>query len=205
MGKQKHLARIMDLFKKSPVVNFSSVERIVKNEKNVKQYTKQLIRNLIKQGRINKITKGYYSIHDDPSLIVFCFKPSYLGLQNALSFHNLWEQETNPVIITTRNIRKGIRVVFGRNVIMRRIDRKYIFGFELYLDGDFYLPYSDIEKTFIDMVYFKQPLDKEIIREFKKKIDKKKLGDYLKRYPKRFRDRFMKIARLDNKKRKHDK
>ena len=33
MGKQKYLLRVTSLFKESPVVNFSSIERIVKNKK----------------------------------------------------------------------------------------------------------------------------------------------------------------------------
>jgi predicted transcriptional regulator of viral defense system len=181
MGKQKYQKEILEFFKKSPVVDFSSIRRIIKEK--TPSYTKQLVRNLIIQGKISKLAKGYYTIHDDNSLIVFCFKPSYLGLQHALSFHNLWEQETNPIVITTRKIRQGVRVVMGRNVILRKIDKKYIFGFDYYLDGDFYLPYSDVEKTFIDMVYFRQPLDKEVITNFKKKIDKKKLSSYLKNYP----------------------
>jgi len=186
MGKQKYLLRVTSLFKESPVVNFSSIERIVKNKKNIKQYTKQLIRNLIKQGKINKLTKGFYTSRDEISLIVFCFKPAYLGLQNAMSFHNLWEQETVPVVITTRNLRVGIRRVFDMNVSIRKIDKKYIFGFEYYKDGEFYFPYSDIEKTFMDMVYFRQPLDEEVINNFREKIDKKKLKSYLEKYPPEF-------------------
>ncbi len=189
MGKQKYLSRVDSLFKKSPVVNFNSIQRIVKNKKN---YTKQLIRNLLKQGKIKKLAKGYYTSHNEISLIVFCFKPAYLGLQDALSHHNLWEQETIPVIITSKKARQGIRNIFGANVLIRRIDKKYLFGFEYYKDGDFYFPYSDIEKTFIDMIYFRQHLDKEIILEFKKKMDKKKLKLYLKKYSKRF------IKKIDN-------
>ena len=85
------------------------------------------------------------------------------------------------------------------NVLVRRLDKKYMFGYEYYKypleNRDIYLPYSDIEKTFIDMVYYRQPLDEEVIIEFRKKIDKKKFKDYLKKYPKKFRDRV--ISRLD--------
>lgn len=185
MGKIRYVNDIRIFFKKSPVVDIQSLKKFIKKKN--KDYIHLLINNLLKKGEIRKITKGFYSIYEDPSLIVFCFKPSYLGLQNAMSFHNLWEQETNPIVITTRNLRKGIRKVFDRNVFIRRIDKKYIFGFEYYKDGDFYFPYSDVEKTFIDMIYFRQPLDKEVILEFRKKIDKKKLKEYLKRYHEKFR------------------
>ncbi len=187
MGKIKYIDKIRKFFKESPVVDIGSLKKFI--TKKDKDYIYLLINNLLKKKEIRKITKGYYTIHEDPSLIVFCFKPSYLGLQNAMSFHNLWEQETNPIIVTTRNLRKGIREVFDRNVIIRKIDKKYMFGFDYYKDGDFYFPYSDIEKTFIDMVYFKQPMDEELLKEFKKKIDKKKLKGYLKKYPEMFRKR----------------
>ena len=189
MGKEKHLKKIGNLFEKSPVVDFSSIERIIKRKKNIKQYTKQLIRNLIFKGKIKGLAKGYYTKYDEVGLTVFCFKPAYLGLQDALSFHNLWKQETIPVIITTKKVRQGIRKILGMNVLIRRIDKKYMFGFDYKQEGEFYLPYSNIEKTFIDMIYFKQPLDKEALENFKKRIDKKKLKRYLKKYPKRFRKR----------------
>ncbi len=193
MGKIKYINEIRRFFKESPVVDINSLKKFIRRKN--KSYIYLLISNLLKKAEIKKITKGFYSVYEDPSLIVFCFKPSYLGLQNALSFHNLWEQETNPVVITTRNLRNGIRRVFDRNVIIRKIGKKYLFGFEYYKDGDFYFPYSDIEKTFIDMVYFRQPLDKEVINEIKKRINIGKLNLYLKKYPKRFRGKVNKILR----------
>jgi predicted transcriptional regulator of viral defense system len=198
MGKIKYVNDIRKFFRESPVVDINSLKKFI--SKKDKKYIYLLISNLLKKKEINRITKGYYTIYDDASLIVVCFKPSYLGLQDAMSFHNLWEQETNPVVLTTNNIRSGLRKVFERNVILKRVPGKYMFGYEYYKypleNRDIYLPYSDIEKTFIDMVYFRQPLDKENILEFKKKIDKKKLNDYLRKYPKKFRDKVM--SRLNN-------
>jgi len=103
MGKIKYQEEIKELFRKSPVVSYSSIEKIVKNKKNIKQYTKQLIRNLLLKKKIKRLAKGYYTIINDSSLAVYCFKPAYLGLQDSLSFHNLWEQETIPVIIVLKN------------------------------------------------------------------------------------------------------
>ena len=195
MGKEKHLKEILDLFEKSPVVEFSSAERIVKKKKNIKQYTKQLIRNLILKGRIKRLTKSFYTLHGDPSLAVFCFKPSYLGLQDALSFHNLWEQETIPVIITVRKARPGIRKILGMNVLIKRLNKRYLFGFDYYEYKNFYLPYSDIEKTLIDLIYFKERLNKEMVKNIVKRIDIKKLNSYLKSYPRQIKDRVMKTIK----------
>lgn len=184
MGKKKYIDKILNLFDKSPVVDYSSIERVVREKNNRSSYTKQLVRGLIKNGKIKRITKGYYTKTEDYQLSVFCFKPAYLGLQDALSFYNIWEQETIPVIVTIRKIRPGIRKVFGKNVLLRKLNKKYFFGYEYLEDNNFYLPYSDIEKTFIDMVYFKQRIDEETLKTIKSKINKTKLNLYLKKYPK---------------------
>lgn len=191
MGKIKHIQKIREFFKKTPVVGISSLKRFLKSKN--KNYIYLLINKMLKKGEIKKITRGFYTIHEDPVLAVFCFKPAYIGLQDALSAHNLWEQETIPVIITTRKIRQGIRKVFGNNIMIRRIARKYFFGFEYKKYGDFYIPVSDIEKTFIDMFYFKQKMDKELLKNFRKRISKKKLEKYLKIYPKKQKKFFKKI------------
>jgi len=185
MGKIKYLGDVERLFEKSPVVSFASIKRVIGKRGG---YTKQLVRNLILKSKIKKLAKGCYTKYDENSLAVFCFK-GYLGLQDALSFHNLWEQETIPVIITGKKVRQGIRDIWGGNVLVRRIDKRYLFGFDYFREGEFYFPYSDIEKTFIDMIYFNENLSEEVLVEIRKKIDRKKLRGYLRKYPKRFRER----------------
>lgn len=193
MGKEKYVKRVMELFKDSPVVDAKSIARVIKSKRRVKQYNKQLIRNLLLRGKIKKLTKGCYTIHDDSSLAVFCFTPAYLGLQDALSFHNLYEQETIPVIITTRKVRRGIRKILGINVLVRVINKKYFFGFEYQKSGNFYIPYSDIEKSFIDMIYFKERLDINSLSEIKRRINKIKLNSYLKVYPKKTKKKILEL------------
>ncbi|MBI5392602.1 hypothetical protein HZA96_01915 [Candidatus Woesearchaeota archaeon] len=178
MGKIKYLDKIEKLFEKSIVVDNASLQKYVKD----KSYTKQIVHHLLRKGKIKKITKGLYTIHNDPQLAVFCFKPAYLGLQDALSMHNLWEQETIPIIITTRKIRQGIRTVFGANVLIRRIEKKHFFGYEHMQQGNLYLPYSDIEKTFIDLVYYNEQINDETLKMIRKKINNGKLLAYLKDY-----------------------
>jgi len=194
MGKQKYQKQIEALFNKSPIVSYSSIERIIRQKKNT-NYTKQLVRNLILKDKIRKLSKGVYTSRNTPQLAVLSFKPSYLGLQDALSFHNLWEQETIPVIITSRKIRSGIRSIMGSNILIRKIDPKLLFGFDYLSDGEIYLPYSDIEKTLIDMVYFKEKLSEEAQNNIIRTINKKKLESYLKHYPKRTQEQVRKIIR----------
>ncbi|MBS3092597.1 hypothetical protein J4466_04220 [Candidatus Pacearchaeota archaeon] len=193
MGKNKHIAAIESLFRRSPIVSSSSIKKIIKKDKKSSTYYKQVIRNLIAKDRIKKLAKGYYTIHNNISLAVFCFKPAYFGLQDALSFHDLWEQESIPVILTSRKIRPGARTMMNSRILIRRIDKKYFFGLEYKKEGDFFLPYSDIEKTFIDMVYFNERLSQEAIINIKKKADRKKINLYLKKYPKKFQKRALSL------------
>jgi len=193
MGKEKYQKSIEELFKKSLIVNYRSIEKIVRQNKEANQYAKQMVRNLLAKGKIRRLAKGFYTSRNDPSLVVFCFKPAYLGLQDALSFHNLWEQETIPVVITTKKVRLGIRKVFGMNVLIRHIDKKYFFGYDYIKQDGFYLPYSCIEKTIIDMVYFREKINKELSKEIKKRVDFKRLSSYMNKYPGNIKKSVLKI------------
>ena len=187
MGKDKYLKEIENLFERSPVVSYSSIIRLMKSKNKVKYYPKRIINYLISKEKIKRLAKGYYTKSNDASLSVYCFQPDYLGLQDALSHHNIWEQETVPIIITTRKVRQGIRSILGKNVFLRRIQKKYFFGIEYALQDGLAMPYSDIEKTFLDMIYFKEKLGEEVLSEFRNRLDIKKLKGYLKRYPKRIK------------------
>ncbi|EQD66731.1 transcriptional regulator, partial [mine drainage metagenome] len=80
------------------------------------------------------------------------FLPFYYGLEDALSLRGFWEQETNPVIITPRKVRNGVRQFDSRNYVVRRIDRKMFFGYTFVNYEEFYIPVSDTEKTLIDLI-----------------------------------------------------
>lgn len=189
MGKEKYRKDILALFAKSPVVHISSIARIITAKKHVKQYVKRSVHYLIQQGKIQQLTKGWYTTRDDITLAVFCFQPAYFGLQDALSFHRLWEQETIPLIITTKKVRPGIRTVLGKNVLLRRLEQRYFFGIVYDHQHDAAVPYSDLEKTFIDFFYFRESLRDDVLSFFLKKLNRKKLNIYLNRYPKKFRER----------------
>ncbi len=193
MGKEFYQRRVEELFAKSAVVSYASIERIIRDRKKKSNYAKQLIRNLVRKGTIKPLMKGFYTSRNDASLLVFCLQPAYLGLQDALSFHQLWEQETVPVVITTRRVRQGVRSVLGSNALVRRIKKEYCFGFEYAQDGELYLPCSDVEKTFIDIVYFKENVDDSVLRAIKSRLDRTKLNRHLSKYPPSLRKRVEKL------------
>lgn len=184
----KYINKVRQYMERTPVFDTKSVTRLVGNAK----YTYVLLNHLLRKGEIKRLTKGYYTIHEEPTLIVYCLKPAYLGLQDAMSFHNLWEQETMPIVLTVRKVRIGIRHVFGNNVMIRRLSPKHFFGYDYHTVDGLHLPVSDIEKTFIDMVYFNE-LRNDMVRPFKRKINKKKLQEYLKKYDKKFADKVLRM------------
>lgn len=192
MGKIIHINKIREFIKSVPVFRVRDIELLVGN----RNYTHLILHKLTKKGEIKRVAKGWYSLYDDPIVSVFCFKPAYIGLQEALSLHNLWEQETNVVIITTKKVRVGIRELLGNNVILRTIEPKYFFGFDLIKYESLFVPVSDIEKTLIDFVYFKESLARETLREIIKRMNKQKLIEYLKKYPSKFKQKVRKLAKV---------
>lgn len=188
--KGKHVNRIREYIKRTPVASMSSISALVPD----RNYAYVVMDHLLRRGEVRRITRGYYTMREEPSLLVYCLKPAYIGLQDAMSFHDLWEQETNPVIITARKVRPGVRRVLGQNVWIRRISPEYLFGYDYMASDDFLLPVSDVEKTFIDMVYFRE-MRKEIVGEFRKRIDRGKLEKYLKKYESNFKKKVIEILR----------
>jgi len=185
VGKVKHLDKLMEFAKGTAAFRARDAELATGN----RNYSYLLLHNLLAKNRIKKVVRGWYSVHEDPVVSVFCFKPAYIGLQEALSLHGVWEQETNVVILTARKVRTGIRQIMGSNVILHRIDQRYFFGMEHVKYDSFFIPVSDIEKTMIDLVYFNEIPAREVLREIRRRLDKEKMQGYLKSFPPNFRER----------------
>ncbi len=168
---------------KSPVMTLQELKATLKFKGIKPAYLKRLINYLIKRREIIRITKGVYTFHDDITVAGFAFRPFYYGLENALTLRGLWEQGTNPMILTPRNVRTGIRKFGSGNYSIFRIKKQLFFGYDLIKYYDFWIPVSDYEKTLIDLVYFKRYIRKDVAYEIRKRINKKKLNHYLKTYP----------------------
>jgi predicted transcriptional regulator of viral defense system len=190
------LDTIMEYAGRTPVFDTGSVARLAGD----RRYAYLILNRLLKAGRIRRVTKGFYTTREDPSLLVFCLKPAYLGLQDAMSFHGLWEQESNPVILTSRKVRPGTRRLFGSSVIIRRISPRHLFGYEHIRQDDILLPVSDVEKTLIDLVYFKE-LRKDMAKAFMGRIDREKMDTYLLKYDVRLAGRVLRLLGQDPAKR----
>jgi len=176
----KYLAKFREHFSDRPVFTIRDAKLFLSEMGASKEYCYLLISNLLKKGEIKKLKRGVYTFGDDPMLAGFAFSPSYHGLQDALSILDLWDQETNTVIVTPLKVRRGVRKMLGGKVIIRRINRNMFFGYTVVRYFNYWIQVSDVEKTLIDFVYFKEPLQPDVLKEMRERMDKKKLEEYLK-------------------------
>jgi predicted transcriptional regulator of viral defense system len=181
----KYREQVEKAFKNQPIFKLRDVKTLLSKEKTSTAYLHLMIHQMLKKRQIHKITQGIYSFQEDPTNYGFAFTPFYYGLQNALSLQNIGTQETNPVIITPRKVRLGIRNIGGTNFILHRIQRKLFFGYQFIKYYDIEIPVSDLEKTLLDFIYYRQPLNTETIEELTPRLNTKKLAKYIQQYPKK--------------------
>ena len=173
------VSEVIEAFSRVPSFNSIELDLLLSSSDTSANYRKLLVHNLIGTGRLRRISKGIYTFLDDVEVVCFAYRPSYYGLQEALSLLDLWEQETNPVVITPLHVLQGIRTFDGRNYLVRRINRRMFFGVDLIRYPDFWVPVSDIEKTLIDFVYFGEFLPEDTLMRIRRNINREKLGRYL--------------------------
>ncbi len=175
----KYMHDLVSHFFSKPAFSVDELKAYFHRRQAPEGYHKVLIQNLLNSGKIFRIARGSYTFHEEIQYVGFAFKPFYYGLEDALSLRELWEQETNPVIITPRKVRNGLRQFEGRNYLIRWIDRKMFFGYSLIKYGEFYIPVSDIEKTLIDLFYFGVKIPSDTLEEILKLIDRERFVGYL--------------------------
>ena len=177
----KYMTEFKENFSSKPAFSSYEVKNFFSFREGPDGYYKTILNNLVRSGRIFRITRGHYTFYNEVQFTGFAFKPFYYGLQDALSLTNIWEQETNPVIITPRKVRSGTRIFEGRNYLIRWIDRKMFFGYSLLSYGDFFIPVSDVEKTIIDIVYYHEFVPEDIKEVLMERVRENILQEYLSR------------------------
>ena len=195
----KYMKQFTEEFSRKPAFVIDEVKSFLHRRNASDGYYKLLVQNLLKSNRIHKITRGAYSFYDEVQYAGFAFQPFYYGLEDALSLRGLWEQETNPVIVTPRKVRTGVRQFESRNYIVRHIKRDMFFGYSLLLYDQFYIPVSDIEKTLIDIVYFGIRVPDETLVTIIRRLNRDTFNTYLAEIPENLSKRIRKVA---NKKKK---
>ena len=140
---------------------------------------------------------GYYSFYDDIMLTGFSYYPSYYGLESTLFILKLWEQETNPVIITPLHVRTGLMQFNGGNYSVRKMSRQLFFGYTHVKYFDFYIPVFGVENTLIDFVYYNEKIPPQLFIELKANANKKIIKTYISRITdNRIRNKILKSMEL---------
>ena len=188
MGKKVHIDAVRRFISSTPAFRAKDVEVLTGD----RGYALLALHNLERKGEVHRVTRGWYSAGEDPTVAVSAFSPAYLGLQDALSLRGAWEQETNVVIVTCSKAKPGVREALGSRIVVHRIDPEYFFGFDFLPYGKAAVPVSDVEKTLIDLVYFGESPGREVLRRLLGRSDEGVLRGYLERYPGAFRSRFAK-------------
>ena len=201
----KYVKDFIKHFKQKPAFSLRECRAFLKEKGISQQYLKFFLHYLKKKGMMQGITKGYYTMHDDPIVAGFAFKPFYYGLQEALSLHDLWEQETNLVIITTRKVRTGSRAILGARVIIRRVKPEFFHGFEHLQHYDLYLPVSTPEKTLLDFLHFKEEIPKDALENIKTAVNPERMRELLKRHSIQTRNKIQKILGMQPENQKQTK
>ncbi len=183
----KYVEKFIEHFSKTPVFSAKDADRFLIYNGAGSTYTKRFIYIMIKEGRIFRIAKGMYTVYDNAEVIGFAFSPFYYGLLYSLSYYDIWEERANTEIVTTRIVRSGEKKSLDTNISVFRIPRRFFFGYSMVKGDLFYYPISDLEKTFIDIIYFRINIRQETMKKLVSKLNKKKLYKYVSVYPISFR------------------
>lgn len=158
---------------------------------------KKRIYELKEKGWLVPLKKGLYFVSDistrgfigiSPFVIASAFnKDSYLSLDSALSFYNLFEQ----MLRTTTSIttRASKHYLFqGHLYRFLKIKKKLYFGFRTEVIEGHYIKIAELEKLFLDYLYFKNDtysldLIIEKLQRAKDKLNLDKLFDYAEKFP----------------------
>ena len=167
-------AEIIKRFESMPIFTLGDVNQIIPN----RAYTKKFLKKMCKTGKIFRIHKNRYTMHDDPFLIsTFLTKPSYISGASALSYHRLITQIPNEVFCATM---KKNKIIKYKQIINFR-NTNYFFGFKPYEYEKFKIQIATPEKAIIDSF---SVIPISIFEEAFESINEEIMIEYLKRIKK---------------------
>jgi len=137
--------KVLNYFKNLPVFSLADLTQIIAN----KEYAKKFLRRMVREGKIKKIKRDFYTLYEDPFLIsTFLIKPSYITGISALLFYRLTTQIPKDVFCCTTKTNKTIKWISDINFF----HTKYFFGFALQEYEGFSIPIATPEKAIIDSI-----------------------------------------------------
>ncbi len=178
-----------------PVFTITDLRVFLGNTRISQRYLKLLINHLIRRKEITRISRGAYTFHKEMAVVGFAYSPFYYGMEDALSYRNLWTQSANPTIITTRNVRNGLRKFVNSNYMVKQAPTNLFFGFDFIKYYELWIPVSDPEKTLIDLVYYNHDIRVDALEKLADALNRRRLAEYLEHYSKNFRKKVMGILK----------
>lgn len=139
---------------------------------------------LVKQNKINRIKRGYYSLKEIENKFKLqkSFRNTYVAIQSVLEFYGSTTQRFNNLDLISENVLKN-KQVGGVLVNFHRVKSELFFGYKKEVIDDTEIFVSNIEKTIIDCVYFSSKVylmeTLDFIRKYKEGIDLDLLESYL--------------------------
>ena len=171
--KSIHLLKRLERF---PLFTENDVSKIINKSQ---KYVRTLLYRLHKQGLIKRIERGKYTLHADGLIFAsHIIKPSYVSLWTALRYHNLTQQQPTSFFIMCPVKRKSIKL---QNSELIFISTKNMFGYKKERYSDFDIFMAEPEKTIIDALLFKIPIEHIEFALDNGVFDFKKLAEYAKK------------------------
>ena len=157
---------------------------LVKITEQTKEILKSKLTILVKQKKIFRLKKGYYSLNviENKFQLQKIYKNTYIALYSALEYYESTTQRFNNLDLITRNILNK-QTINKTTINFHKVNANLFFGFEKIQINNTEVFISTIEKTIIDCVYFSSKIYltevNKFIRKFKEKINIKILKSYL--------------------------
>ena len=137
----------------------------------------------LEERKLGKADMSFFEILKN-ALDIKGVKKWYFGLETALKFNDLTHEFFTVTYVVNDTIaRTKVRKIMGRKVKFHKfVDKMFSFGVVNHV-----FPYSDSEKTLLDLYYLGH-YDKENFENLTKNLSKSKLKNYSKNYDKKTRD-----------------
>lgn len=137
--------KTIEHFRKAPVFSLADVTQLIEN----RNYAKKFLQRMVREGKIKKIMRDSYTLHEDPFLVsTYLIRPSYLSSISALLFHRLTTQIPNDVFCFTTKQDKIVEFISQ----IRYFHTKYFFGFNMERYEKFSIPVATPERAIIDSI-----------------------------------------------------
>jgi len=194
---EKRLLDIEDIIaSKGKIVTTADIREVLR-EKYSSFVLNKRIYDLKEKGWLIPLRRGLYFVSDissrgfvniSPVIIAGAFdKDSYISLDAALSFYGFFEQMLRTISSITNG--KSREYIFqNNNYRYLKINKNLYFGFKTENIEGYYVKIAEIEKVFLDYLYFRNDtysidLLLEKLKKAKKNLDSKKLFSYARKFP----------------------